>query len=46
MDKITPKTSFGQWFSQINLQAFEENVKSMKLCKNALHQTRDASKNH
>jgi hypothetical protein len=25
MDKITPKTSFGQWFSPINLQLFEEN---------------------
>lgn len=31
MDKITRKTSFGQWFSQINLQLFEENVKTMKL---------------
>ncbi len=31
MDKITPKTSFGQWFSPINLQLFEENVKTMKL---------------
>ncbi|MFU0789866.1 MAG: IS4 family transposase [Virgibacillus proomii] len=31
MDKITPKTSFGQWFSSINLQQFEENVKTMKL---------------
>ncbi|USK36196.1 IS4 family transposase [Bacillus sp. F19] len=31
MDKITPKNSFGQWFSLINLQLFEENVKTMKL---------------
>ena len=31
MDKITLKTSFGQWFSPINLQLFEENVKTMKL---------------
>ncbi|MED3824311.1 DUF4372 domain-containing protein, partial [Priestia flexa] len=31
MDKITPKTSFGQWFSPINLQLFEENVKTMKV---------------
>jgi IS4 transposase len=31
MDKITRKTSFGQWFSAINLQLFEENVKAMKL---------------
>lgn len=31
MDKITPKTSFGQWFSPINLQLFEENVEMMKL---------------
>ena len=31
MDKITPKTSFGQWFSPINLQLFEEQVKTMKL---------------
>lgn len=31
MDKITPKTSFGQWFSPINLQLFEEKVKTMKL---------------
>jgi IS4 transposase len=31
MDKITPKTSFEQWFSSINLQLFEENVKTMKL---------------
>lgn len=28
---ITLKTSFGQWFSPINLQSFEENVKSMNL---------------
>ncbi|PAV28170.1 hypothetical protein CIL05_17495 [Virgibacillus profundi] len=31
MDKITPKTSFGQWFSSINLKIFKENVKTMKL---------------
>lgn len=31
MDKITSKTSFGQWFSPINLQVFEENVKTSKL---------------
>lgn len=31
MDKITRKTSFGQWFSPINLQFFEENMKTMKL---------------
>ncbi|GEM_PF-5254442 len=31
MDKTTPKTSFGQWFSSINIQLFEENVKTMKL---------------
>ncbi|WP_335871399.1 IS4 family transposase [Bacillus sp. 2205SS5-2] len=31
MDKITPKTSFGQWFSPINIPLFEENVKTMKL---------------
>ena len=31
MDKITRKTSFGQWFSPINLQLFEEQVKTMKL---------------
>ena len=31
MNKITPKTSFEQWFSPINLQLFEENVKTMKL---------------
>ena len=31
MDKITSKTSFGQWFSPINLQLFEEQVKTMKL---------------
>jgi len=31
MDKITRKNSFVQWFSPINLQLFEENVKTMKL---------------
>lgn len=31
MGKITRKTSFGQWFSPINLQLFEENVKTLKL---------------
>lgn len=31
MDKITRKTSFGQWFSPINLELFEENVKTLKL---------------
>lgn len=31
MDKITRKTSFEQWFSPINLQLFEENVKTLKL---------------
>ncbi|EMA6344256.1 IS4 family transposase [Bacillus cytotoxicus] len=31
MDKITRKTSFGQWFSPINLSLFGENVKTMKL---------------
>jgi putative transposase len=31
MDKITRKTSFGQWFSPINLQIFEEEVKTLKL---------------
>lgn len=31
MDKITRKTSFGQWFSPINLQLFEEKVKTLKL---------------
>lgn len=31
MDKITRKTSFGQWFSPINLQLFEEQVKTLKL---------------
>jgi hypothetical protein len=30
MDKITRKTSLGQWFSPINLQLFEENVKTLK----------------
>ncbi|KIL45049.1 transposase [Jeotgalibacillus soli] len=31
MDKITRKTSFGQWVSPINLQLFDELVKMMKL---------------
>ncbi|KZB89917.1 hypothetical protein A2U94_18875 [Bacillus sp. VT 712] len=31
MDKITRKTSFGQWFSPINLQLFEETVKTLKV---------------
>lgn len=31
MDKITPKNSFGQWFSPINLRLFEEKVKTLKL---------------
>ncbi|MFC9323684.1 DUF4372 domain-containing protein, partial [Bacillus subtilis] len=31
MDKITRKTSFGQWFSPINLQLLEDNVKTLKL---------------
>src|SRR5699024_5173397 len=31
MDKVTRKTSFGQWFSPINLQLLEESVKTMKL---------------
>lgn len=31
MDKITRKTSFGQWFSYINLNIFEDHVKTMKL---------------
>ncbi|MFA9560694.1 DUF4372 domain-containing protein, partial [Evansella sp. AB-rgal1] len=31
MDKITRKTSFGQWFSPINFQLFEEQVKTLKL---------------
>ncbi|HDX9580661.1 TPA: DUF4372 domain-containing protein, partial [Bacillus pseudomycoides] len=31
MDNITRKTSFGQWFSPINLSLFEEHVKTMKL---------------
>ncbi|OLN21269.1 IS4 family transposase [Domibacillus antri] len=31
MDKITRKTSFGQWFSPINFQLFEEQVKTKKL---------------
>lgn len=30
MDKITRKTSFGQWFSPINVQSFEKDVKTMK----------------
>ena len=30
-DKITRKTSFAQWFSRINLQLVEDNVKTMKL---------------
>lgn len=31
MDKITRKTSFGQWISSISLQLFEELVKTMTL---------------
>lgn len=31
MDKITRKTSFGQWFSPINLELFDEQVKTLKL---------------
>jgi putative transposase len=31
MDKITPKTSFGQWFSPINSQLVDEQVKTSKL---------------
>ncbi|NMF01556.1 IS4 family transposase [Aneurinibacillus aneurinilyticus] len=31
MNKITRKNSFGQWFSPINLQLFEETVKTLKL---------------
>ncbi len=31
MDKITRKTSFGQWFSPINLRLFEELVKTLHL---------------
>ncbi len=31
MNKITRKTSFGQWFSPINFSLFEENMKTMKL---------------
>ncbi|UCZ51803.1 IS4 family transposase [Bacillus shivajii] len=31
MDKITRKTSFGQWFSPINLRLFNEQVKTLKL---------------
>ncbi|WP_335870931.1 IS4 family transposase [Bacillus sp. 2205SS5-2] len=30
MDKITRKTSFGQWFSPINFQSFEKDVKTMQ----------------
>lgn len=31
MDKITLKTSFGQWFSSINLTLMEDQVKTLKL---------------
>ena len=31
MNKITRKTSFGQWFSPINLKVFEEQVKTKRL---------------
>ncbi len=31
MDKITRKTSFGQWFSPINLELFDDQVKTLKL---------------
>ncbi|KKB36970.1 IS4 family transposase [Bacillus thermotolerans] len=31
MDKITRKTSFGQWFSPINFRVFDEQVKTLKL---------------
>ncbi len=31
MDKITRKTSFGQWFSPINMKFFEDQVKTQKL---------------
>ena len=31
MDKITRKTSFGQWFSSINMKLFNEQVKTKKL---------------
>ncbi|GGM34540.1 hypothetical protein GCM10011351_20610 [Paraliobacillus quinghaiensis] len=31
MDKITRKTSFGQWFSPININLFDEQVKTLKL---------------
>ena len=31
MDKITRKTSFGQWFSSINIDLFDEQVKTLKL---------------
>ncbi|ADI00250.1 hypothetical protein Bsel_2753 [[Bacillus] selenitireducens MLS10] len=30
MDKITRKTSFGQWFSAINFRLFEKQVESLK----------------
>lgn len=30
MDKIQRKTAFGQWFSPINSQGFEEDVKAME----------------
>ena len=33
MDKITSKTSFGQWFSPINLKVFEEQVKTKNYAK-------------
>ena len=31
MDKITRKTSFGQWFSPINFELFVDQVKTLKL---------------
>ncbi|WP_332699513.1 IS4 family transposase [Halalkalibacter lacteus] len=31
MDKITRKTSFGQWFSPINHELFDDQVKTLKL---------------
>jgi putative transposase len=31
MDKITRKTSFGQWFSPINFKLFDDQVKTLKL---------------
>jgi len=31
MDKITRKTSFGQWFSPINMKLFDDQVKTKKL---------------